>query len=83
LAELGYLYLNIDDCWSIAKQNSEGQLVSDPKTFPFGIKALADYVHTKGLILEFILMLGFLHVKCNHDSFFMKIMMQNSLLLGV
>lgn len=30
---------------------SQGQLVPDPKTFPSGIKALADYVHGKGLKL--------------------------------
>ncbi|KAJ7965133.1 Alpha-galactosidase [Quillaja saponaria] len=51
LADLGYVYINIDDCWSSAKRNSEGQLVPDPKTFPSGIKSLADYVHRKGLKL--------------------------------
>ncbi|XP_058007905.1 alpha-galactosidase 3 isoform X2 [Hevea brasiliensis] len=49
LADLGYVYVNIDDCWSSATR--EGQLVPDPKTFPSGIKALADYVHGKGLKL--------------------------------
>jgi hypothetical protein len=29
----------------------QGQLIPDPKAFPSGIKALADYVHTKGLKL--------------------------------
>lgn len=29
----------------------QDQLVPDPKTFPSGIKALADYVHSKGLKL--------------------------------
>jgi len=29
----------------------QGQLVPDHKTFPSGIKALADYVHGKGLKL--------------------------------
>ncbi|XP_022866978.1 alpha-galactosidase 3-like isoform X2 [Olea europaea var. sylvestris] len=51
LAKLGYIYVNIDDCWSGTKRNSKGQLVHDPKTFPSGIKALADYVHSKGLKL--------------------------------
>jgi len=51
LADLGYVYLNIDDCWSTVTRNSEGQLVPDPKTFPSGIKPLADYVHAKGLKL--------------------------------
>ncbi|KAL2555848.1 Alpha-galactosidase 3 [Forsythia ovata] len=51
LAKLGYIYVNIDDCWSEIERNSKGQLVHDPKTFPSGIKALADYVHSKGLKL--------------------------------
>ncbi|XP_075670612.1 alpha-galactosidase 3 isoform X1 [Castanea sativa] len=51
LADLGYVYLNIDDCWSNITRNSEGQLVPDPKSFPSGIKSLADYVHAKGLKL--------------------------------
>ncbi|XP_058007906.1 alpha-galactosidase 3 isoform X3 [Hevea brasiliensis] len=51
LADLGYVYVNIDDCWSSATREVQGQLVPDPKTFPSGIKALADYVHGKGLKL--------------------------------
>ncbi|KAL3524050.1 hypothetical protein ACH5RR_016884 [Cinchona calisaya] len=51
LAALGYDYVNIDDCWSQWARNSQGQLVPDAKTFPSGIKALADYVHGKGLKL--------------------------------
>ncbi|XP_044462263.1 alpha-galactosidase 3 [Mangifera indica] len=51
LADLGYVYVNIDDCWSATKRDSEDQLVPDPETFPSGIKALADYIHGKGLKL--------------------------------
>ncbi|XP_068328745.1 alpha-galactosidase 3-like isoform X2 [Pyrus communis] len=51
LADLGYVYVNIDDCWSSPTRNSKGQLVPEPKTFPSGIKALADYIHGKGLKL--------------------------------
>lgn len=51
LADLGYTYVNIDDCWSQASRDSKGQLVPDPNTFPSGIKALADHVHAKGLKL--------------------------------
>ncbi|XP_058207361.1 alpha-galactosidase 3 [Rhododendron vialii] len=51
LADLGYVYLNIDDCWSASERNSQDELVPDLKTFPSGIKALADYVHEKGLKL--------------------------------
>ncbi|KAJ6952103.1 hypothetical protein NC653_041304 [Populus alba x Populus x berolinensis] len=36
LAELGYVYVNIDDCWSSTKRDSKGQLIPDPKTFSIG-----------------------------------------------
>ncbi|KAG0468154.1 hypothetical protein HPP92_017482 [Vanilla planifolia] len=51
LADLGYKYVNIDDCWSSIFRSLKGELVPHPKTFPSGIKALADYVHGKGLKL--------------------------------
>ncbi|CAI9302578.1 unnamed protein product [Lactuca saligna] len=51
LADLGYNYVNIDDCWEALTRDAKGQLVPDSKTFPSGIKALADYVHGKGLKL--------------------------------
>ncbi|KAL0317016.1 UNVERIFIED_CONTAM: Alpha-galactosidase 3 [Sesamum angustifolium] len=51
LAKLGYNYVNMDDCWSEPTRNSEGKMVPDSKAFPSGVKALADYVHSKGLKL--------------------------------
>ncbi|WCJ20059.1 Alpha-galactosidase [Euphorbia peplus] len=51
LADLGYVYLNIDDCWSNVTRDTKDELSPDPKTFPSGIKVLADYVHEKGLKL--------------------------------
>lgn len=45
----GYTYLVIDDGWMADKRNSEGKLVADPNKFPSGIKALSDYIHSKGL----------------------------------
>jgi alpha-galactosidase len=47
--ELGYQYVNIDDCWSEHQRDSSERLVADKKRFPNGMKALADYVHSKGL----------------------------------
>lgn len=41
--DLGYTYLNIDDCW-IGGRDAQGYLVPDPKRFPNGIAFLADYV---------------------------------------
>ncbi|CAI5472676.1 unnamed protein product [Closterium sp. Yama58-4] len=51
LAALGYVYVNIDDCWQADSRDSQGRLVASPVSFPSGIKALADYVHSKGLKL--------------------------------
>ncbi|CAI0471803.1 unnamed protein product [Linum tenue] len=51
LVALGYHYINIDDCWAELNRDSEGNFVAKNSTFPSGIKALADYVHAKGLKL--------------------------------
>jgi alpha-galactosidase len=48
MKEAGYTYVVIDDCWQVSRDN-EGNIVPDAKRFPGGIKALADYVHSKGL----------------------------------
>jgi alpha-galactosidase len=49
--ELGYQYVNIDDCWSEMERDAQHKLVPHKKRFPHGIKGLADYVHSKGLKL--------------------------------
>ena len=49
LLDCGYEYLVIDDCWSLRKRDEEGRLIADPEKFPHGMKAVADYVHSKGL----------------------------------
>ncbi|KAJ8297727.1 hypothetical protein KUTeg_024258 [Tegillarca granosa] len=49
--DAGYKYISIDDCWMSKQRDSSGRLQSDPIRFPSGIKALADYVHSKGLKL--------------------------------
>ncbi|QYC44225.1 Alpha-galactosidase A precursor [Nonomuraea coxensis DSM 45129] len=51
MAAAGYEYVNIDDCWSTKSRDANGNLVPDPQKFPSGMKALADYVHGKGLKL--------------------------------
>lgn len=47
--EAGYEYIVIDDCWSLRDRDENGNLVADPKKFPSGMKALGDYIHSKGL----------------------------------
>lgn len=49
LLEKGYEYLVIDDCWSLKERDENERLVADPEKFPHGMKAVADYVHSKGL----------------------------------
>jgi alpha-galactosidase len=44
----GYQYIVIDDCWQKSR-DADGNIQADPERFPSGIKALADYVHSKGL----------------------------------
>lgn len=51
LAELGYNYVNLDDCWMAPTRASDGQLQADPTRFPHGIKWLADRLHGMGLKL--------------------------------
>jgi alpha-galactosidase len=48
MKDAGYQYVVIDDCWQTGRDAS-GNIVADVQKFPSGIKALADYVHSKGL----------------------------------
>jgi len=48
MKEAGYQYVVIDDCWQVSRDGS-GRIVVDEERFPSGMKALADYVHSKGL----------------------------------
>jgi alpha-galactosidase len=48
--DCGYEYVVIDDCWSQrGGRDGNGDLVPDPDKFPSGMKALTDYVHSRGL----------------------------------
>ena len=49
LDKVGYEYLGLDDCWATSRDEQTGVIVPDPKAFPDGMKAVADYVHKKGL----------------------------------
>ena len=50
MKDAGYQYINIDDCWQ-GERDRQGFIQPDPNKFPSGIKALADYVHARGLKL--------------------------------
>jgi alpha-galactosidase len=48
MKDAGYRYVIIDDCWQGAR-DANGNIQPDPARFPSGMKALADYIHGKGL----------------------------------
>jgi hypothetical protein len=48
MRDAGYRYVVVDDCWQASRDDS-GDIVPDPNRFPSGIRALADYVHDRGL----------------------------------
>ena len=51
LAEAGYQYVNIDDCWQASERDINGRLQCDKVNFPSGIKALTEYVNSRGIKL--------------------------------
>ena len=50
LPALGYKYLSLDDCWAKSRDPKTGVIIPDPVAFPDGMKPVADYVHSKGLL---------------------------------
>ena len=48
MKDAGYEYINIDDCWH-GERDKDGKIQVNKERFPSGMKALADYVHSKGL----------------------------------
>jgi alpha-galactosidase len=54
LRDVGYQYVNIDDCWSdklSGRDNATQRIMPDAVKFPKGIKYVADEVHARGLKL--------------------------------
>lgn len=49
MRDAGYTYVVVDDGWEAMERDKNGNLVADPKKFPSGMKALADYIHARGL----------------------------------
>jgi alpha-galactosidase len=48
MKDAGYVYVNIDDCWH-GERDAQGFIQPHPQRFPSGMKALGDYIHSKGL----------------------------------
>lgn len=49
MGALGYKYVVVDDCWFNPSRDAQGDLQAHPTRFPSGMKALGDYIHSKGL----------------------------------
>ena len=49
MRDAGYMYLVLDDAWMASERDEDGRLVADPEKFPSGMKAIGDYIHSKGL----------------------------------
>jgi alpha-galactosidase len=48
MRDAGYRYVVVDDCWQ-GERAEDGRLQPDRARFPSGMKALAEYVHARGL----------------------------------
>lgn len=53
LKDVGYIYVNIDDCWADKnkKRDSRNEMLPDARRFPNGISGLANQIHNRGLKL--------------------------------
>ena len=49
LADAGYQYINLDDCWQSSERDENGRFVADYEAFPRGIKPLVDDINNLGL----------------------------------
>ena len=49
MRDAGYESLVIDDAWMAPERDGNDRLVGDPDRFPSGMKAMGDYIHSKGL----------------------------------
>ena len=48
LAEVGYVYVNVDDGWH-GERDESGCVTENPDKFPSGMMELGKYIHSKGL----------------------------------
>lgn len=48
LFDVGYNYVNLDDCYSEKKRSASGDIIANKQRFPSGMKALTDKIHDLG-----------------------------------
>ncbi|KAL1683938.1 glycoside hydrolase family 27 protein [Schizophyllum commune] len=49
LKDLGYNYMNIDDCYAEKNRTEDGDIIESAERFPSGMRNLTDYIHDLGL----------------------------------
>ncbi|GIH67535.1 alpha-galactosidase [Microbispora siamensis] len=49
MKDAGYEYVNIDEGWWQGTRDASGNITVDTAEWPGGMKAIADYIHSKGL----------------------------------
>jgi hypothetical protein len=49
MKDAGYQYVNIDEGWWQGTRDASGNITVDNADWPGGMKAIADYIHSKGL----------------------------------
>ncbi|MFE3407816.1 ricin-type beta-trefoil lectin domain protein [Streptomyces mirabilis] len=49
MAAAGYKYVNIDEGWWLGTRDGNGNITVDTAKWPGGMKAIVDYIHSKGL----------------------------------
>merc|ERR1712048_638747 len=47
--QAGYDTVSIDDCWENRSRDVDGHLIPNPERFPNGMKAMGDYMHSRGV----------------------------------
>ncbi|MFI1919252.1 glycoside hydrolase family 27 protein [Nocardia sp. NPDC020380] len=51
MRDAGYRYVDLDAGWAYPERDLAGNLQADPRRFPHGMAALADYAHQRGMYL--------------------------------
>ncbi len=51
MRDAGYRYVNLDNGWAANHRDADGNLQADPRLFPDGIAAVAQYAHEHGMLL--------------------------------
>jgi alpha-galactosidase len=69
MRDLGYNYIELDDCWASTERDAQGRLMADSSRFPSGsLKPLADYLHQNGFKLGAYTCAGNLTCRMNRQG---------------